>query len=167
MFQTNRFWLCFIAPKGLLCRAVKKIVFVRPSVSPYIRYEIGTDPRSGPLFGTFVKARWSLGVPKLTHFGLGGKMDAFQWFLNYSRLTYVSHVWTALRNSPWGATHALRVLSSIIETITTMMGTFKFNKFLWWRSHASLRSRQICVAVSSTTINCWITINDLHQFRAP
>ena len=34
--------LPFIAPKGLLCRGVQKIMFVSPSVRPSVRDEIGT-----------------------------------------------------------------------------------------------------------------------------
>ena len=43
--------------RGYCVEQSKKIVFVCPYIRDYVRNEIDTDPRSGPLFGTFVKAR--------------------------------------------------------------------------------------------------------------
>ena len=82
------------------------------SVRACVRGRAVTKSVPGPLFGTFVKARWSLGVPKLTPSGPGGKMSAFRWFLNYPRwrMSITSGLLYAI--VPSGATLALRVLSS-------------------------------------------------------
>ena len=66
-----------IAPKGLLCRRVQKLMFVCPSVTDSVSNEIDRSQESGPKMCALAKECRSLRIPKLTPPGPGGKMRVF------------------------------------------------------------------------------------------
>ena len=69
---------------------------------------VGTGTCSVTTCEGWVKLR----VSKLIPPGSGGQMRVFRWFLNYARWRVLVTSEPSYTISPWGATHALRVLSS-------------------------------------------------------
>ena len=105
--STPQTGLTIFAPKGLLCRAVKKIVFVRPYVHTCVtklaRARIGTT------FWNIPQLMLKFGGPKTDPFRSRREDDCVSMVFELFDVTCGGHVWTSLRNSPFGATHALRV----------------------------------------------------------
>ena len=103
--------------RGYCVERSKKSCSCRPSVSKWVsewvRHEIGHGSPIGTSFWNVCEGTVKFGGPKTDPFRSRWENERVSMIFELSEITYVSHVWTALRNSPSGATLALRVLSSL------------------------------------------------------